>query len=91
LAIIGNIVQASFTVSAPGVIVPYMDSPQEAFEDDVGALPPGGLGAPLEFAKCGSREILLRRRAVESEHSRISLCARVGDFVPKCSKLGDYL
>ena len=89
LAIIGNIFQAGFTGSAPGDFALYTDAPRVAFKEDMGVLPPVGLGAPPELAKSGSRENLLGRRAVETEHGRVSPCARVGDFVPRCSKLGD--
>ena len=57
----------------------------------MGVLPPVRLGGPLELAKCGRKEIFMRHRAVEGNHGRVSLCARVGDFVPKYSKLGGYL
>jgi hypothetical protein len=43
------------------------------------------------LAKTGSKEIFMRRRAVEGNHGRVSLCARVGDFVPKSTKHGGYL
>ena len=43
------------------------------------------------MAKIGSKVNFLRRRAVESKHGRVSLCACVGDFVPTYSKLGGYL
>jgi hypothetical protein len=39
----------------------------------MGLLPPVGLWSPLQFAKNGSKENVLRRRAVKTKHGRFSL------------------
>ena len=57
----------------------------------MGLLPPVGFSDPLECAKNGSKENVLRRRAVKIKHGRFSLQACIGYFVPEYSKLEGYL
>jgi len=57
----------------------------------MGLLPPVRLGRPLDLAKTGSKEIFMRRRAVEANHVRVSLCARFGHFLPLYTNHRCYL
>ena len=49
-----------------------------------GVLPPVGVGgAPFGSSKIGSKDKLLRHRAVESKHGRVTLWACLDDFRPR--------
>jgi len=51
----------------------YTNSPRRAFGDEMGLLPPVGFWDPLEFARNGSKQDVLRHCAVKIKHGRLSL------------------
>ena len=51
----------------------YTDSPRRAFGDEMDVLPPVCFRDPLEFAKNGSKDNFLRRRAAKIKHGHFSL------------------
>ena len=57
----------------------------------IGSLPPVCFWDPLEFAKNGSKDNVLRSCAAKIKHGRFSLQACIGYFVREYSKLGGYL
>jgi len=73
MAVIGRFFQDSLTGSAWANWALYTVSPWGAFGGEMGLLPPSGFWDPLEFAKNGSKDNFLRRRAVEIKHGRFSL------------------
>ena len=56
-----------------GRLALHTNSPRRSFGDEMGLLPPVGFWDPLESAKNGGKENVLRRRAVKTKHGRFSL------------------